>query len=115
MTVYLVLLGVLFLICAICMTSIKNENKQKSVILSVVLFLLYLLCVLRSSEVGLDTIGYKEIYEKTSTVPFGDFSYVYFEISYKQYFFNWLTIKRLAICISLRLFESLINDRFSQP
>jgi len=94
MYIYLGLLSVIYVASFIIRRVIKENKRQEKIILALGLFLMYLLCVLRHSSVGFDTIGYEEIYYQTKYHEWFDFNWVYFESGY---------IFLMKLCISLGL------------
>lgn len=60
----------------------RADGNKSNRLLALAMCIVYLLCVLRATSVGRDIEGYKNVYELTKDVRWGDFSYVYFEKGY---------------------------------
>ena len=82
MGIYIGLLLYLFAISLIARILIKEKSRQDTIILKFVLGAMFLICSLRGTYVGIDTYGYKSIYEITAAIPWNNFDYVYFEYGY---------------------------------
>lgn len=77
---YIVLIGFIFLFWFF--SGIYPNPKHNNIFLCLTFIYLYLFCSVRSFEVGRDVPGYIQMYEKTATVPWSDWDYVYFENGY---------------------------------
>ena len=77
---YIVLIGFIFLFWFF--SGIYPNPKHNNIFLCLTFIYLYLFCSVRSFEVGRDVPGYIQMYEKTATVPWSDWDYVYFESGY---------------------------------
>lgn len=94
MAIYIVL--ILFIVLSMlsgggstCRESKRGENWLRAIFI-----LIYLLCALRSSSVGRDVPGYEMVYNRTQSIDWENWNYVYFEVGY---------ILLMKICISLGL------------
>lgn len=94
MLVYILLLVVVFS-CPVMLNSLElSKAKQNLYALNLIFVCIFLLCVLKSPEVGRDIKAYKSVYEMTQNVALNDFSFIYFEPGY---------ILLMKICILLRM------------
>ncbi len=59
-----------------------GEIKADSIYVKAVFVYIYILCVVRSFEVGIDIPGYIYMYDETAHVPWNNWDYVYFENGY---------------------------------
>ena len=96
LTIYVVLLILTFLAMIIDHSTImaSNTKKRSNILLGIIFISLFLICVLRSSSVGRDIVGYKDAYKMTKDVPFSDFNYIYYENGYLLF---------MKICIALNM------------
>lgn len=82
MTVYIALIGILFISSVFFKLIINEREKQEQAILFVVILCMFCICAFRKYTVGIDTPGYKEIYDTANKYAWGDYDYVYFEPGY---------------------------------
>lgn len=96
LTIYVGLLVLTFLAMIIDHSTImaSNTKKRSNVLLGIIFVSIFLICVLRSSSVGRDIVGYKDAFEMTKNVPFSDFDYIYFENGYVFF---------MKICVAMKI------------
>ena len=82
MGVYLGLIALLLTLSLLIKAGIRDKKRQERAILTLSMMALFLLLSLKSTWVGTDMPGYRAQYELAGIMPFGDFSYVYFEKGY---------------------------------
>ena len=82
MAIYLGLIALLFVLSLLLKAGIRDKQRQEKAILTLSMLSLFLLLSLKSTSVGTDMPGYRAQYELAGTMPFRDFSYVYFEKGY---------------------------------
>lgn len=82
MIIYFLLIGFV-LICPIIAKIIsKEEIRRKKIIVTLSSLAIYLLCVLKSTNVGIDIPGYESAYYQAGKYKWLDTSYIYFEHGY---------------------------------
>ena len=124
LTIYVVLLILTFLAMIIDHSTImaSNTKKRSNILLGIIFISLFLICVLRSSSVGRDIVGYEDAYKMTKDVPFSDFNYIYYENGYllfmkicivlKMNFQCFLVVTYLIILFPIFIFiEKFSNDK----
>lgn len=124
LTIYVGLLILTFLAMIIDHSTIMASNTQKrsNILLGIIFISVFLICVLRSSSVGRDIVGYEDAFEMTKNVPFSDFDYIYFENGYvlfmkicvamKMNFQCFLVVTYLIILFPIFIFiEKFSNDK----
>jgi hypothetical protein len=103
MTAYLILFGFVFLFYGIE----KTKSFKNFPFLEFAFFLIYLFSGLKNDLVGIDTIGYKSVYELSSSVNFFNFDYYYFEKGF-LFLMNLLNFFNLDFRVFLLLVYFLI-------
>lgn len=81
MTPYIILLSFIFVI-RLFSNLISDKQKSIDFFLRAVFIYLYIFCVIRDFNVGIDIEGYMLMYEKTKLVHWDNWDYVYFENGY---------------------------------
>lgn len=110
LTIYILLLCLVLLLPGIYqgLGYYGEENKKK--VLKAIFLMIFLICALKSSEVGRDISAYKLGYEMTQNVAFSNFTYIYYETGYKLF---------MKVCVSLgcpfQLFMALVYAIITIP
>lgn len=78
---YVLLITFIFLV-AISTKFIKDEAKRHNVFTSLTFLYLYIFCVIRSFNVGIDIPGYISMYNETAKYAWNNWNFVYFENGY---------------------------------
>ncbi len=80
---YIFLIIFIFLARVVTQPSSKlSKTKADAIYLKAVFIYLYIFCVIRSFDVGIDIPGYIRMYDETAYVPWNNWDYVYFENGY---------------------------------
>ena len=77
---YVFLVGFIFFFAIISQFCFPgSKTKQGAVFLILSFVYIYIFCSIRGFEVGRDVPGYIKMYEKTASVAWNNWDYVYFE------------------------------------
>lgn len=82
MAIYLCLIGYIILLPWICNLLKVHQSKMKKAVALWGMLGIFLVLAFKSTSVGVDIIGYRDQYYIAKDMPWGDFSYVYFEKGY---------------------------------
>lgn len=80
MTPYIILIIAIF--CFRAFTLTLPEKKGNYIFLALTFIYLFIFCVIRSFDVGIDIPGYIRLYDLTKNIKWDDWGYVYFENGY---------------------------------
>lgn len=82
MEAYIYLIAFVFIFRIICHIIQEQKALRHNYFLSGVFFYLYIFCVIRSFEVGIDIPGYISVYNETANISWNDWDYSNFENGY---------------------------------